>query len=166
LIPVRWLNRGGGCLVHGPGQLAAYPILPLDRLGCGLADYRQRLEEAVIDLAREQHVPAYRRPGEPGVFSRLGQIAHVGAAVRAWVAYHGLYVNVDPAPDLLRLVYARPLGERTTSLTAVRGRLVSMNAVRESLIRHLVRRLGYTRFHIYTGHPLLRPQRQRVYVGA
>ena len=28
---VRWVNRGGGCLLHQPGQLAVYPILPLDR---------------------------------------------------------------------------------------------------------------------------------------
>src|SRR5437588_11512158 len=24
--PVRWVNRGGGCLLHLPGQLAVYPI--------------------------------------------------------------------------------------------------------------------------------------------
>ncbi len=28
-IEVRWVNRGGGCLVHCPGQLAVYPIVPL-----------------------------------------------------------------------------------------------------------------------------------------
>ena len=27
---IRWVNRGGGCLLHLPGQLAIYPILPLD----------------------------------------------------------------------------------------------------------------------------------------
>src|SRR5688572_7460058 len=25
-VPVHWTNRGGGCLVHLPGQLAVYPI--------------------------------------------------------------------------------------------------------------------------------------------
>src|SRR5438105_2064981 len=25
--PVRWVNRGNGCLVHQPGQLAIYPLL-------------------------------------------------------------------------------------------------------------------------------------------
>src|SRR5205809_360592 len=33
---VRWVNRGGGCLLHVPGQLAVYPILALDQLGLGL----------------------------------------------------------------------------------------------------------------------------------
>ena len=166
LMTVRWLNRGGGCLVHAPGQLAAYPIVPLDRLGLGLADYRQRLEEALIDLAREQQVEAFRRADEPGAWTRSGQFAHVGVAVKSWVAYHGVYVNVNPAPELLRLVWSNRGCERVTSLTAARGRVVSMNSVREALVRHLVRRLGYERFHVYSGHPLLRRTRQHVYAGA
>lgn len=166
LIPVRWLSRGGGCVAHAPGQLAAYPIVPLDRLGLGLADYRARLEEAVADVAREQQIRAWRRAEEPGVWTRLGHVAQFGVGVRSWVAHHGLYVNVDPSPEFLRLVQTNRPGQRATSLTAVRGRVVSMNSVREALVRHLVRRLGYERFHIYTGHPLLHRRRQRVVVGA
>src|SRR5271154_1817004 len=41
--PVRWVNRGGGCLLHLPGQLAVYPVLPLDYLGLGLQAYLDRL---------------------------------------------------------------------------------------------------------------------------
>ena len=52
--------RGGGCVMHAPGQLAAYPIVPLDRLGLGLAEYRQRLEEAVIDVARGEVIETIR----------------------------------------------------------------------------------------------------------
>src|SRR5260370_7169288 len=44
-LPVRWVNRGGGCVLHLPGQLAVYPILPLDRLGLDVADYLRRLGE-------------------------------------------------------------------------------------------------------------------------
>src|SRR5436309_14764958 len=47
---VRWVNRGGGCLLHLPGQLAIYPILPLDRLGLGLQDYLDRLRQVLIDV--------------------------------------------------------------------------------------------------------------------
>ena len=28
-IEVRWVNRGGGAMLHCPGQLAIYPIVPL-----------------------------------------------------------------------------------------------------------------------------------------
>src|SRR5262249_55702673 len=37
--PVRWVNRGGACHLHLPGQLAIYSILALDRLQIGLEAY-------------------------------------------------------------------------------------------------------------------------------
>src|SRR2546426_7889619 len=37
--PIRWVNRGGGSWLHLPGQLAIYPIVPLDRLGLGVQAY-------------------------------------------------------------------------------------------------------------------------------
>ncbi|MGH7930033.1 MAG: lipoyl protein ligase domain-containing protein, partial [Candidatus Binatia bacterium] len=152
----RWINRGGGCVMHAPGQLAVYPVLPLDRLGIGLAEYRRLLEECAIAACREIRVPAWRFDDEPGVWCRLGQFAYIGVAVKSWVAYHGLFINVSPAMDLIRLVQAGGSGERATSLSAQRERPTPMHAVREGLIRHLVQRLGYQRFHVYTGHPLLR----------
>src|SRR5688572_13627508 len=30
--PIRWVNRGGGCWLHLPGQFNLYAVLPLDRL--------------------------------------------------------------------------------------------------------------------------------------
>src|SRR6478672_12593028 len=47
---VRWVNRGGGCLLHLPGQMAIYPILPLDRLGLGLQGYLDRLRQVILDV--------------------------------------------------------------------------------------------------------------------
>src|SRR6516164_9878196 len=44
---VRWVNRGGGCLLHLPGQLAIYPILALDRLDLGVQAYLDRLHTLV-----------------------------------------------------------------------------------------------------------------------
>src|SRR5438270_12839658 len=35
--PVRWVNRGGGCWLHQPGQLSVYALVPLDQLGLGVA---------------------------------------------------------------------------------------------------------------------------------
>jgi hypothetical protein len=37
-----------------------------------------------------------------------------------------------------------------------------MPAVRESLVRRLAARLDYPRYHLYTGHPLLRRTRRVV----
>jgi lipoyl(octanoyl) transferase len=161
-IEIRWISRGGGAVVHAPGQLAVYPLLPLDRLGIGLAEYRRRLEDAMIAVCRDQRIPARRRAGEPGLGSRAGQVGYFGASVKSWVSSHGFYLNVDPEPGFLRLVRTNPAGERSTSLQAQRVRRTSMASVRESAIRHVVEHFGYGRFHVYTGHPLLKRSSRRV----
>ena len=65
-----------------------------------------------------------------------------------------------------RLVKPHSAQERLTSLSAQAGKLVCMNAVRESFARHLARQLGYARTQTYTGHPLLRREIRRVFVDA
>ncbi|MBI3864446.1 MAG: lipoyl(octanoyl) transferase [Planctomycetia bacterium] len=152
-IAVRWLNRGGGSVVHAPGQLALYPILPVARRGWGLSALRERLELALVDLCRETHVRAWRVPEAAGVFCRTGQVAHLGVAIRSSISSHGLFVNVSPRMDALSLV--RSQFGRATSLATARGQTVSMPAVRECLIRRLAAHLDYERYHLYTGHPLL-----------
>ncbi len=165
-VDVRWLNRGGGCFMHAPGQLAVYPILPLDRLGIGLDDYRDRLEACLEQVCRELRVAAYRRDDEPGVWTRCGQIGHIGVAVRSSCAYHGMFINVSPAPDLMGLVRPNKCGERVSSLAATRTQTTPMHKVRESVIRNLSERLGYDQSHLYTGHPLLRRTHRRIHVHA
>ena len=66
-MQVRWMNRGGGALVHVPGQLALYPILPLARRGLGLAAYRERLEQALLDCCRELRIRAWRKTATASV---------------------------------------------------------------------------------------------------
>lgn len=163
-IETRWVNRGGGCVVHGPGQLAAYPILPLGRLGLGLLEFRTRLEQSVIDMGEEFQVMALRQSGTPGLWCRNGQFAHLGVAVKSWVSYHGLFIDAAPKVDAQRLL--NPNHHRLSSLSAQCGKPIEMNAVRESLSRHLARQMGYSRTQVYTGHPLLKRQTRRVFVDA
>src|SRR4029453_15847664 len=80
-MEVRWLNRGGGALVHLPGQLALYPVLPLARRGLGLAAYRERLEQGLLDTCRDMRIRAWRRASSAGAFCRGGKVASVGVAV-------------------------------------------------------------------------------------
>jgi lipoyl(octanoyl) transferase len=167
-IEVRWLNRGGGCIVHAPGQLAAYPILPIDRLQIGLAEHRRRLEQSAINVCRELRIPAYRDNNKPGAWCRTGRFAEIGVAVRSWVTYHGLCVNVSTPAQLHELIDSSSGGEldEMTTLTAERHTAVSMHVVREGLVRQLAHQLGYDEFHLYTGHPLLTRTRRRVHVHA
>jgi lipoyl(octanoyl) transferase len=159
-LDVRWLNRGGGCVVHSAGQLAIYPVIPLERLGLGLLEYRSRLIGSVLDVCRELGIPAWSVAHPAGVAGRGGQFAYAGVSVKRWVAYQGLFLNVGPLLRLQRLVKPGANGQKATSLEAVRGRVTSMATVRESLIRNLASRLGYAEYHISTGHPLLRRTRR------
>src|SRR5262249_23497299 len=86
--PLRWVNRGGGCLLHVPGQLAIYPILALDRLGLGLRAYVERLQKVVIALLDDFSIRGETRPDQTGVWVRSRPILGAGVAVRDWVTYY------------------------------------------------------------------------------
>lgn len=163
-MEVRWLGRGGGTIVHVPGQVAVYPIVPLDRLKLGLAEYRQRLEQTLRALAADLDVDAESTPAIPGAACRCGQFAFVGAGVRDWVTHGGMYVNVSVSPEALELVRWGDI--RVTSLATQRNRPTAMATVRESLVRHLAQSLGYDDYLLYTGHPLLHRSTRKVYVYA
>src|SRR5438874_1141026 len=86
---MRWVNRGGGCVLHQPGQLAVYPILPLDRIGLGLRSYLDRLHDVVIAVLGEYRIAGAARANVPGVWVGDRPIAVTGVAVRDWVSYYG-----------------------------------------------------------------------------
>lgn len=157
-IEVRWVNRGGGCLVHCPGQLAIYPIVPLRWHGFSVGEYLQRLRAGIVEALDELGIPGRTPPGRYGVWGRTGQLAALGVAVRNWVTYHGAYLNVCPPMGLFRLVESDPIGQtRMSCLVAERCGPVRMTTVRATLVRHLAEAFGCERYHLYTGHPLLRP---------
>ena len=176
-MEVVWVNRGGGAAVHCPGQLCAHVVCPLDRLGMSPLAFRDALRWAVVDLCEELRVPAELDGQGGGVSVRTGRLAGVGVCVRRDVTTFGLWLNVAPPMELIRL--ARPPSAprhdrlsrdehapRMTSLAAQRLRPTGMPPVRTGLTRHLAARLGYDQFHLFTGHPLLRRTRKTVYVPA
>ncbi|MGE0608319.1 MAG: lipoyl(octanoyl) transferase LipB [Pirellulales bacterium] len=155
-VDVRWLARGGGCVAHGPGQLAIYPIVPLEPLGLTVGGYMQRLQAALLAVCRELGVKPIDRPGRHGVWGRSGQLAVCGVAVKNSVTHHGAFLNVAPSMRLARRVDHDPVEQTPiSSLVAERQQPVKMNRVRELVIRHLTAALDQPRFHLFTGHPLL-----------
>lgn len=159
-LEVRWTNRGGGAVLHAPGQVAVYPVLPLDRLGVGVAAFRDLLLEGLVAVCEEQRVSAVAQPTRGAVDGRSGQLAQLGLGVRKGITRHGLFVNVDVAPHWLNVITSET--GRQSSLARERQGLVSPASVRESLIRLLSARLGYPAPHVRTGHPWFRRVRREV----
>jgi lipoate-protein ligase B len=103
------LERGGDVTYHGPGQLVAYPVIALGEGERDLHRYLRRLEEAVIRAVAPFGVEAGRRDGWTGVWvGETHKIASVGVAVRRWVTYHGVALNV--ATDLSYFRRINPCG--------------------------------------------------------
>ena len=74
-LGVRWISRGGGCVLHAPGQLAVYPIVPLSLLGLD----RGRVPAAIAagDCRRFCRIERTRRDGRRKL-RRLGAIRAAG----------------------------------------------------------------------------------------
>jgi len=70
-IPVVPTDRGGQVTYHGPGQVVAYPLIDLRRLGIYVKEYVFRLEQALLRTLEAQGVTGHRVRGEPGVYVRL-----------------------------------------------------------------------------------------------
>jgi lipoate-protein ligase B len=155
-VPVFHIERGGLATYHGPGQLVAYVVSRLDRAVRGLDGFLRALEEAVIRTSDDAGIAACRSPGATGVWVRteappssgrpeaglrppLLKIASIGVAVRRWVTYHGLALNVSTDLRYFRLI--RPCGfapEVMASLSSLRGAPVDFDSAKAVLSRHLL----------------------------
>ena len=127
-IPVVRTDRGGQVTYHGPGQVVAYPLVDLRRLGIYVKEYVFRIEAALIDTLADLGVTGHRVRGAPGIYVRLadpfghavlhtasidpfqglGKIAALGIKVSQHRSYHGLALNV--AMDLEPFLRINPCG--------------------------------------------------------
>jgi len=159
-LEIRWLARGGGCIPHGPGQLAIYPIVPLQQLGWTIGEYLRRFSAGLSAAIRAVGLAPQSRQGRFGLWGRTGQLAAIGVAVRHDITYFGAYLNVHPAMQVFQAVdsdYDPQPGARRTmgSLMAERGRTVRMQGVRSLVVEHLAAAFDQPKFHLLTGHPYL-----------
>ena len=142
--------------MHCPGQVAIYPIVPLDVLRLSVAEYLSRLQSALQATIAELNVVPQVHSGRQGVWLRGGQVAALGVAVKDWTTYHGAFLNVAPATNLFRGVFSdHASGAPLSSLLLECQRPVKMPTVREALVRNLVAAFDAKRCHMFTGHPLL-----------
>jgi lipoyl(octanoyl) transferase len=156
-IPVVQTNRGGQVTYHGPGQVVAYPLIDLRRLGIYVKEFVFRLEQAVLKTLADVGVTGHRVAGAPGIyvnladpfghaaltgpradpFEGLGKIAALGIKVTRHCTYHGVALNV--AMDLRPFEGINPCGYaglRTVDLSTI-GVPASTGEVAEVFGRHL-----------------------------
>ena len=161
-IPVLQTDRGGQVTYHGPGQVVAYPLVDLKRLGIYVKEFVYRLEHCVIKTLEGLGVAGHRVGGAPGIYVRLadpfghaalsgpavdrfaglGKIAALGVKVSRHATYHGVALNV--AMDLAPFGQINPCGYaglRTVDLATL-GVHIDWNTVAtrlsERLAAHLV----------------------------
>lgn len=82
-IPVVATNRGGQVTYHGPGQVVAYPLIDLRRLGIYVKEYVYRLENAVLKVLETHQITGHRVAGAPGIYVRLADPGS-HAALEPW----------------------------------------------------------------------------------
>jgi lipoyl(octanoyl) transferase len=114
-IPVVRVDRGGQVTYHGPGQIVAYALLDLRRLGWGPRQLVTALERGIIDLLETYGIAATGRREAPGVYVAGAKIAALGLRVRRGCCYHGLSFNV--AMDLEPFGRINPCGHPGMAVT-------------------------------------------------
>jgi len=142
-IPVIQVDRGGQVTYHGPGQIVAYPLVDLRRLGIGVRTLVNRIEESIIQVLAQYGVNGQRKPGAPGIYVNEEKIASLGLRVRRARSFHGLAFNIDM--DLEPFQRINPCGFeglRVTQLSAFAD--VQLPQVENQLVESLVQTLGYS----------------------
>ncbi|KAJ5780484.1 hypothetical protein N7457_005644 [Penicillium paradoxum] len=117
--------RGGQTTYHGPGQMVAYTILDLKRLGLTPRCHIRVLENSVIDLLKSYGVEGFTTE-DPGVWvskgaSQAKKITAVGVHLRRNISSFGIGLNVTDEPMWFfkQIVACGLEGKEATSLQGV-----------------------------------------------
>ncbi len=155
-IAVSHVERGGMATFHGPGQLVAYPIVRLR--GQDVHRFLTGLLGAMEEVLLSYGLRPERKEGQPGLWVNAAKIASVGVAVRRWVTFHGIAVNVNTDPGWFDcIVPCGHPGERITSVARELDRAIDMTDAKDRFVRAFADHFGYTRVsrggHRASRHP-------------
>jgi lipoate-protein ligase B len=137
-IDVIDVDRGGDVTYHWPGQLIMYPVFPLAAFNNDLHRYVRFLEYSILSSLASFGICPVRRQSLTGVWVQARKIASIGIAVKRWVSYHGLSLNVT-RNGLADFSLIRPCG-MDISMTSVEnelGRKASFDDITHELLRSL-----------------------------
>lgn len=140
------IERGGRSTYHGPNQVIIYPILDLNRHGQNLSGFLEAMENSMIDVLKKYDLHATGNPdrGNPdltGIWIGPRKIASIGIAVKRWVTYHGLALNLNQDPDAFLGI--NPCGKESSIMTNLElelGHKVERSSFESQLCQILIQR--------------------------
>ena len=150
------VSRGGRATYHGPNQLLVYPIVSLDR-GSRAAlpardvhRYLRVLETSIVaGLAALGVSSEVRQTTDPGGLSLTGvwvgerKVASIGIAVKKWITYHGVAINLEFDPKAFRGI--SPCGFTVNTMISVEeviGKEPDRETLKMALAHHLAQSLA------------------------
>ncbi len=130
-IPIYNVERGGKVTYHGPGQLLIYPIINLNYFNRDIHLFLRWLEELIIKILNRFSIIARNYKGSTGVWVEDKKIASIGIAIRNWITFHGLSINIK-THDLENFSLIRPCGMNLimTSMEEVLNKNISIEDVK------------------------------------
>jgi len=143
-IELHQVDRGGMATFHGPGQLVAYPIIKL--LKKDLHFYLLTLQNTVAAVLRAYGLNPTLKDGRPGLWVGSGKIASIGIAVRRWVTYHGIALNVNGVGKGFNWI--APCGDPGETITSVEQELglpVDLAEVKQHFTDEFRKSFGYSK---------------------
>lgn len=150
------VNRGGGTMLHLPGQLAVYPIVPLEWHGWTVGEFVYRFQRGLLTALAQLQIKGRTYPNRHGVWGRSGQLISFGLAVKHWITYYGAVINVAPALPIFRYIDTDTIGStRAGSLSEEQRRAMRMTSLRSRVVRAVAESFGCDQYHTFTSHPLL-----------
>lgn len=137
------VDRGGMATFHGPGQMVAYPIIKLQTKD--LHQYLYTLLRTVATVLQGYSLEPIFKEGRPGIWVGSSKIASVGIAIRRWVAYHGIALNVNTDLQAFNVIVpcGHP-GETITSMAQELGKSIDLEEVKLNFIKEFCRSFKYT----------------------
>ena len=136
-IPVVKVDRGGQVTYHGPGQLVAYVLLDIRRLGIGVRQLVTHIENAIVATMKDIGIEAAAKPDAPGVYVDGKKVASLGLRIRKGCSFHGLALNIDM--DLAPFLRINPCGYAGLEMTQCKDLVADCEYpyIEQQLITHL-----------------------------
>jgi lipoate-protein ligase B len=141
-----FIERGGDVTYHGPGQLVGYFIFDLTRRGRDVRKFMLDLQHGIIGALDEIGIKARTDDKHTGVWCEQGKIASVGVAVKRWITFHGVAINLNT--DLSEFQQINPCGlkaEQMTSALAILEKKIDLDHFGDLLVEQC-RRIFVTEF--------------------